>query len=848
MRFIKFILAFLFAATLLISLTYSARTQIISYGLDSYLTPYQAELTCVDFTLTSSLDIVITKACINTPLAVVELENALFSLSSSFTLAKINLDSLSITSKSSLLAIAQAKQANDSKKDLQYYLTKVAQFSLAIPVTVQKFTYIPFVPNSPEQNNYEQNSSQKAIYYGQVIADKRAFELSLKNNKQVSILSAQLTTQDKGFTAQINTDLAQLQSLLAIHQVKLPKALSTDTIIHGQFNSQLTWQNNELIENSQLEKFSVENKAGIGEIGSFNIKGTLAWQSKIKETKAFPSQLFIEIAKQSVVDFNYDVPALINYLTQQDTSAELISIIKANPSNGLSIKPNANIEIDLAKQNLKLSHIELSSKNTVSPLHLRLSNVDLSYQTDQDFTVKLNGVNFNVDTKLAIKQLESLTKEPITIISAGTISQFDDNWKITLPTDATQINLSKLRLAKKQDIESQAAIENIITHWQGNIHIDHNGLASYTLENTSQALQFKAEKIAAIEQFDLKAKITGDSKEMKITADVIADKQPISNIKVIGNINQPKYEIFADDLVLTDLLSLNLNLPVNVELIDGSLSYHLVGHLTDIDNLLNNDSTLSVSIKEMSGEVDNTWIQELNWQQKLTLTKGEISTPNTNKLNSHENYFTIAKIDTAPSLSEVSAQTSINFQENNFSLSASNITAKLLGGTININKAQWPFSANHSVDVQLTSIDLTKLLELDPKQGIIVTGNISGDLPVNYNGKTFTIIGGELHNISNGIIKVADNPTVEQLKLDDPQLKLAFDAMQNLHYHLLTSDVSMDDTGYMLFDTTIKGRNPDIDNDVNLNLNLNYDLMGLLESLNITTQIEQKLIDRLQKN
>lgn len=135
-----------------------------------------------------------------------------------------------------------------------------------------------------------------------------------------------------------------------------------------------------------------------------------------------------------------------------------------------------------------------------------------------------------------------------------------------------------------------------------------------------------------------------------------------------------------------------------------------------------------------------------------------------------------------------------------------------------------------------------------PKQGIIVTGKISGILPISTNGKRFTISGGELHNISDGIIKVANNATVEQLKESDPQLKLAFDAMQNIHYHHLSSDVSMAKDGYMLFDTKIKGINPDLDNEVNLNVNLSYDLLGLLESLNITKDLEQNLIDKVQKN
>jgi len=120
-------------------------------------------------------------------------------------------------------------------------------------------------------------------------------------------------------------------------------------------------------------------------------------------------------------------------------------------------------------------------------------------------------------------------------------------------------------------------------------------------------------------------------------------------------------------------------------------------------------------------------------------------------------------------------------------------------------------------------------------------------LPIEYDGKYFLIKEGSLHNVGDGLIQVYNNPAVEELKTSSTELKLAFDALENLHYHHLSSDVSMADDGYMLLVTAIKGRNPDLDNEVNLNLNLSYDLLGLLESLNITEHFESKVIKGLQR-
>jgi hypothetical protein len=187
-----------------------------------------------------------------------------------------------------------------------------------------------------------------------------------------------------------------------------------------------------------------------------------------------------------------------------------------------------------------------------------------------------------------------------------------------------------------------------------------------------------------------------------------------------------------------------------------------------------------------------------------------------------------------------------DYRQDDIKLTLKNTQGNMLGGRFDFALAQWPFTKDLAVDINLTDIDLEKLLALDQKQGIVVTGRVSGQLPVYYDGDNFLIQDGHLYNTSNGLIQIFNNPAVDVLKSSSTELKLAFDALENLQYHHLSSEVAMSDDGYMLLDTAIKGRNPDLDNDVNLNLNLSYDLLGLLESLNITEHFENKVIKGLQ--
>jgi hypothetical protein len=281
---------------------------------------------------------------------------------------------------------------------------------------------------------------------------------------------------------------------------------------------------------------------------------------------------------------------------------------------------------------------------------------------------------------------------------------------------------------------------------------------------------------------------------------------------------------------------------VNIALIDGTLTYSLSAELTDLSNIENTPFNASFSIKSLSGDIDKIWFQELNWQESLLLQAGKISTK-----PSIDNNFTVELIETFTPISKISMNTDWAFNED-FTFSANQLNADIFSGNVSVPTIKWPFEDGHSANVQLNSIDLAQVLALDKKQGIVVTGNISGELPIVFDGEKYMVEQGELHNVSNGLIQVINNPAVESLKANNEQLQFAFDALQNLHYHQLSSEVSMTNDGYMQLDTVIKGHNPTIDNDVNLNLNISYDLLGLLESLSITQNFEDNLIKGLQKN
>jgi len=818
---------------LLASVVFIFRNQIVISSINHYFLTDDKEVTCIDLSFTSSLDVLIRKACIKTPQATITIENARLAFSSMFQVGSIDIEAMEIKAKKELLEITSNNQETLSKKYLTNYLSEIAQFTVPLQLTANNINYLPF---------YNIEIPEKPYFHGQLITENRKIHFSLKDMSQKTILSAELTPQDKSFTALLNADLAKLQQFLVIHQLTLPAQLNEEVVAKGKFKTRLQWHEQVFTADSQLSNFSLSQPEGAEQNASINIDGMLSWQTILDE-----NTVNFTIKEQSLVDIDFNDNQLLEYITSRNIPAALVSIIKHNPTHGLTLTLQDSVQVDLDKQAILLSTIELTSKHNKETLQVKLSDTTFSYHSN---SFALEQINFAVKAKLIMEALNSLTNQPVKIMSSGQLKQSELGWKLAFsPTNSIEFpqlksSSAKVNTAENTDNQNLFSTTKSVVNWQGHMHIEQLEVADLSIHLIGKASQLKIANLALIEQLVLEADITGTAKNGSLVAQVFADEQFIANVELSDNLSNPKFDVFASNLALTELLTLTLQLPIDISLIDGNLNYHLSGQLTDSANWLNNVATLNLSINDVTGEVDNTWIQELNWKHELLLSHKAIKTLETNKRNN----LTMAKIEIAPPLTEVEMQTTINFKDNEFSIKASRVNAKLLGGRLNIETAQWPFVENHSVDVQLSDIDLEKLLELDPKQGIIVTGKISGILPISTNGKRFTISGGELHNISDGIIKVANNATVEQLKESDPQLKLAFDAMQNIHYHHLSSDVSMAKDGYMLFDTKIKGINPDLDNEVNLNVNLSYDLLGLLESLNITKDLEQNLIDKVQKN
>ena len=894
MRLFKFTLAIYLVIIITLSTVFYSRSSVVTSIVNHYLTQYNSALTCIDFTLNTDFDLVITRLCIDSPYAEIELIDSLvdwrFEPSKIdvnnilAAISAINIDAVTVRAKEHIkfpanLAPAIEKINETSRVKLSELPTLIRKkiydfslFSMPVEIDIHTFSYQPFTSRKDKRIQ---------TYQGQLSAHAQQLSFSLANQKKDNVFSLVLAKKGDDISANLTTDLAQLRPLLIQHQTALPLNLSTLLVneswsVTGKVNSQLDWHKQTLTMTNKMTDFYFERAQYFSVLGPAELGTAFSWKTVLagenlhvdftRENSLKNDQTSHNKSYQSNdIQLAFNSKRLIESLTAQAVDQQIINILTDNGVNALIVKPLGSLTIDFTEQTITSDGIDISSSNLNGPIKLSLSDLLFNFLDDPAIVTNLQQAQFSLTGQASIAQLQPYSRQPVKLSIIGKIEQHSDTWLLKL-TQGTTIELAQLSLpsvklvsvtttqSQKSNPKAQHSIKSLLSHLQGNIVIAKNDLKSqdennqamtFDLQINNQISHLNSAKALQVNTLELNSKLRGRVDNIMIDSKVIADNVAIATAKLTGDLHHPSVNVSAKDILLTELLALKLKLPIELKLVDGNIDYHLSGQLKNSEHLMANPMTLALVMQDVTGEVDGAWLQGLNWQQKFILQNGQIKSIHEKTKTPYN--LTIAKIETGTPIHNLATTTVIDFSQDNIKLLVHNTRGSLLGGRFDIAQAQWPFNKDLPVKVKLTKIDLEKLLELDKKQGIVVTGRVSGELPIYYDGKNFLIEDGYLKNVGDGIIQVYNNPAVEELKGNSTELKLAFDALENLHYHYLSSEVSMADDGYMLLDTVIKGRNPDLDNDVNLNLNLSYDLLGLLESLNITEDFESKVIKGLQK-
>ena len=182
--------------------------------------------------------------------------------------------------------------------------------------------------------------------------------------------------------------------------------------------------------------------------------------------------------------------------------------------------------------------------------------------------------------------------------------------------------------------------------------------------------------------------------------------------------------------------------------------------------------------------------------------------------------------------------------------SLSDFSAGFFDGMVTVRHFDYDMAKEKGeTTLKVNSIPLQKLLDLQGAKKIYATGNAGGSIPIKINGNLFEITKGGMNAEQSGQIIYATTP--EERAAANQELRTTYEALSNFLYVELLSSMNMSPDGNSTMTIKIKGNNPDFQGGraIELNLNVEQNLLDLMRSISISSNIEQIITEKaLQKH
>lgn len=175
---------------------------------------------------------------------------------------------------------------------------------------------------------------------------------------------------------------------------------------------------------------------------------------------------------------------------------------------------------------------------------------------------------------------------------------------------------------------------------------------------------------------------------------------------------------------------------------------------------------------------------------------------------------------------------------------------QLMQGKITANNQQLDFSqSTNQLLLQLQQIDLASLLQQHPSSDFTGNGKLSGSVPVLISNNGISVNNGYIAAEAPGGRLQYQSQSASAMAKSNRNMKLVFDALENFHYTVLSSDISYETNGKLMLGLTLQGQNPNLQQGraINLNVNLEEDLPALITSLQLTNKLNDVITQRVKR-
>ncbi|WP_024591449.1 MULTISPECIES: YdbH domain-containing protein [unclassified Pseudoalteromonas] len=148
---------------------------------------------------------------------------------------------------------------------------------------------------------------------------------------------------------------------------------------------------------------------------------------------------------------------------------------------------------------------------------------------------------------------------------------------------------------------------------------------------------------------------------------------------------------------------------------------------------------------------------------------------------------------------------------------------------------------NQVANVKFENIDASKLVTLDDKSGIVLTGCLAGSLPVHFDSGKIEIIDGSLFSQGTGNLKITNNAAFDSVMQQQQELQPVLGLLTNLDIQKLNSSVALKNDGWLKLGVNLQGYNKQEQQQVNFNYNHEENVFTLLRALRLSDEITQKV-------
>ncbi len=162
-------------------------------------------------------------------------------------------------------------------------------------------------------------------------------------------------------------------------------------------------------------------------------------------------------------------------------------------------------------------------------------------------------------------------------------------------------------------------------------------------------------------------------------------------------------------------------------------------------------------------------------------------------------------------------------------------------------------SKGFKTQLYLKDAEIEELLKQHPTSDLTGRGLVDGTLPLEIYLTTepaiFLIQQGQVSSQASGGLLKYQPAAKSGIGKSNQSMQLVLDVLDDFHYTLLQSSVSIGEDKKLILGLKLNGRNPKVEKGraVNLNINLEEDLPSLITSMQITNQVSETIKRRVQE-